>query len=65
MDMTGWKTIVGSVGLILVGVGGVLQAVATGDWGTAKASLLTALGGLTALGIGHKVDKLIRSIMGR
>lgn len=58
--MTGWKTKVAGVGAILTGLGLALAGLAADPVNSTQAiqGVLVVLGGLTALGLGHKVDKL-------
>jgi hypothetical protein len=57
--MTGWKTKVAGLAAICTGLGLVGSGLAAGDAERIVAGLITALGGLSVLGLGHKVDKLI------
>ena len=54
--MTGWKTKTGSIGMILVALGTMANQVAQGDFDFTQ-PLTMLFGGLTALGIGHKIEK--------
>lgn len=58
--LDGYKTKIGGVGLILVGVTGIISQIFP-DQGLPVVDLETAIGsmaaGLAALGIGHKVEK--------
>jgi len=56
--MKGWKTKAGGVGAILGGVALIIKAVIDGDWSQITTAWAGIVGGLTALGIGHKVDKI-------
>ena len=59
MNMTGWKTKAGGIGLILSGAGSVIGGFVAdpmnGDMIIAGIGLIGA--GFAALGIGHKIEK--------
>jgi hypothetical protein len=60
--MTGWKTKVGTITLIagtaLMGAADVAPSMAVADWMTFVGKILTGVGGgLTAFGLGHKLEK--------
>ena len=60
MKMTGWKTWVGGIGLILSGAGAILVSFnfETMTFGEGLNQGLAMIGaGFAALGIGHKIEK--------
>ena len=60
--MSGWKTKLGGIAGILTGVGAGIQGFTTGDWAQVFQGWLIAVGGLTALGVGHKRDKMTAAV---
>ena len=58
--MQGWKTKVGGAGVILTGLGTVCAGVAADPMSmeVIVTGLTIAFGGLGAMGLGHKADKL-------
>ncbi len=56
--MTGWKTWAGSIGLALTGLGIIANAVASGDYSNINQGLVLIAGAVTAVGIGHKIEKM-------
>lgn len=61
----GWKTKAGATGLILIGLGGIIQGglmALDGDFeggiGAVKIGVASVAGGLATLGIGHKAEKV-------
>ena len=63
--MEGWKTKAGGIGVILTGLGLIVTAIAATPFSLEMLILGvgTASGGLTAMGIGHKSDKL-KAVLG-
>ena len=65
-QMSGWKTKVGGIGFILVGVLGLVRIAFPDLNQLPDADIGTALGeiaaGFAALGIGHKADKLTDAV---
>ena len=57
-----WRTRTAGVALVLTGLGSVLSVVALPDFDVSQLrdGVLVALGGLAPLGLGGKLDKLIR-----
>ena len=55
--MRGWKTKTAGVAAILGGAAMILNAVVTGEYENVEKGFMMAVGGLTALGLGHKLDK--------
>ena len=57
-----WRTRTAGVALVLTGLGSVLSVVALPDFDVSQLrdGVLVALGGLATLGLGGKLDKLIR-----
>jgi len=60
--MTGWKTKLGGIALILTGAGMIATGVANGNFDVVTQGLALAGGGLTALGLGHKIDKNTQAV---
>lgn len=58
--MTGWKTILGGIGIILGGLAALLTALLSTpfDYHSVLNAVLTVFGGLAVIGLGHKLDKL-------
>ena len=59
--MKGWKTKVGAIGLVLTGIGTVIGGIDFETFAVDSDKLTTGFGmigaGLTAFGIGHKIEK--------
>lgn len=55
--MTGWKTKAAGYGAILSGVGMIITAFVTGEYGSIEGGIALIAGGLATLGIGHKIEK--------
>jgi len=62
IEMSGWKTKLAGIAAILTGGGAALKAVLDGDFSGAWEGWLILVGGLTALGLGHKLDKLTGAV---
>jgi len=58
IKMSGWKTKLAGFAAMLTGGGAALKAILDGDFSGAWEGWLIMVGGLTALGLGHKLDKL-------
>ncbi len=58
--MTGWKTKLAGAGVILTGIGVVIAGLLATpiDYSEVAKGVLTAFGGLAAIGLGHKLDKV-------
>ena len=56
--MSGWKTKLAGAGVILTGLGVIVAGIVAGELQQCVEGALVALGGLAALGLGHKVDKV-------
>ena len=64
--LNGYKTYIAAFGAMATGVG-MMAAVLTADvvdFMALKDGLLVFLGGLVALGLGHKVEKLVNVLKG-
>lgn len=55
--MTGWKTKVGGIGMILTGAGMVASGLVDGDFERIVEGITLAAAGFATLGIGHKIEK--------
>ena len=55
--MTGWKTKVAAVAAMLTGAGLLIAGLLEGDGDQIKEGWTAIVGGLTILGIGHKIEK--------
>lgn len=57
--MTGWKTKLGGIGLILTGLSMIIAAVSGDHFDVTKIQegAMTAMSGFAVLGIGHKIEK--------
>jgi len=58
VEMQGWKSKLAAAAAMLTGAGLVLNAIVEANYGNAVAGLLVIIGGLSVLGLGHKLDKL-------
>jgi len=58
ITMNGYKTKIAGAAAIATGVGVILHALSTGDFSGVWDGWLIFIGGLTALGIGGKLEKL-------
>lgn len=56
--MSGWKTWAGSIGLALTGLGIIANAVSSGDYSNINEGLVLIAGAVTAVGLGHKIEKM-------
>ena len=55
--MTGWKTLTGGIAVILTGIATAIEGFNKGDWNQVAAGIALAGGGLTAIGVAHKIEK--------
>jgi hypothetical protein len=56
--LTGYKTRLGAIGLMLTGLGMVAKSLSEGfSWGEISDGIGLALTGLAAWGIGHKIER--------
>ncbi|NIQ92431.1 MAG: hypothetical protein GWN93_27000 [Deltaproteobacteria bacterium] len=60
----GWKTYLGAIGAMLTGIGMIAKVVVESPFNPVEVldGLLVFTGGLTVLGVGHKLQKLIEAI---
>ncbi len=56
--MKGWKTWVGGIGMILVGIGNLALSLAGQGEADVQTGLTLITSGFAVLGIGHKLEKL-------
>jgi len=57
INMKGWKTLAGGIGLILSGLGLVVQGITAGDLTKVQEGIVLISLGLGGIGIGHKIEK--------
>lgn len=59
-----WKTVTGSIGAMLVGVGMAAKTISTGEFNPQELidAALVFFGGLTLLGVGDKIQRLISAM---
>jgi hypothetical protein len=57
LQMSGWKTKAGGIGLIATGIGILINCYSSGNWEDAGQGIAAITAGLAAIGIGHKVEK--------
>ena len=62
VSMSGWKTKLAGIAGLLTGAGTAIHGFTAGDWGQVYQGWLIAVGGLTALGVGHKLDKVTLAV---
>ena len=62
IEVSGWKTRLAGIAAILTGGGAAMKAILDGDFSGAWEGWLILVGGLTALGLGHKLDKLTGAV---
>lgn len=55
--MKGWKTWTGGGAMVLTGVAMLLTMLSSGDFSDLTAALTTIAGGISVIGIGHKIEK--------
>ncbi len=59
LKMSGWKTKTGGIAVILTGLATAIEGFNKGDWNQVAVGVAMMGGGLTALGVGHKIEKLM------
>jgi hypothetical protein len=62
IEVSGWKTRLAGIAAILTGGGAAMTAILDADFSGAWEGWLILIGGLTALGLGHKLDKLTATV---
>ena len=55
--MGGWKSWVGGIGLIVLGIGQIITGFTNNDFDTVKLGFASVSAGFVALGIAHKIEK--------
>ena len=60
--MTGWKTKTGGIVIILTGLAAAIKGFNEGNWDEVAAGVAMIGGGLTAIGLGHKVEKAANGV---
>ncbi|MFZ5989412.1 MAG: hypothetical protein ACOYWZ_20140 [Bacillota bacterium] len=55
--MGGWKSWVGGLGLILLGIGQIITGLMKDDFEGVKLGFASISGGFAVLGIAHKIEK--------
>lgn len=58
VEMTGWKSKLAGIGLILTAVGCLVAAIVSGQFDDVGGCLTVLFQGLAVLGLAHKLDKL-------
>lgn len=56
--MSGWKTWTGGIGGILSGMAIMVKCMSTGDYHDLGMGLAMVFGGFSAIGIGHKIQRV-------
>lgn len=64
LKMGGWKTKSGGIVVILTGLATAIQGFNDGDWDKVAVGIAMIGGGLTAIGLGAKLDKTKAAIEG-
>lgn len=55
--MKGWKTWLGAIGSISTGIGIIVHCLTSGDYNQFTVGMFAISGGITAIGLGHKIEK--------